>query len=69
MHFFLGALRVNYEFFLFSAGIDTSRLSLRFAILHMAAYPAIQLKVQQEIDRVVGKSYHYGHKPTLFCLI
>lgn len=39
---------------IFFAGIDTSRLTLRFALLHMAAYPDIQAKVQEEIDRVVG---------------
>lgn len=46
---------LNYSIFdLFPAGIDTSRLSLRFAMLHMVAYPDIQKKVQEEIDRVVG---------------
>lgn len=39
---------------IFFAGIDTSRLTLRWAILHMAAYPEIQTKVQEEIDRVIG---------------
>ncbi|KAH3693893.1 steroid 17-alpha-hydroxylase/17,20 lyase-like isoform X2 [Dreissena polymorpha] len=39
---------------IFFAGIDTSRLTLRFAVLHMIANPKIQQKVQQEIDRVVG---------------
>ena len=38
-----------------SAGIDTSRLTLRWALLHMVAYPNIQKKVQEEIDKVVGK--------------
>ena len=41
-------------FIFYIAGIDTSRLSLRFAILHMVAYPEIQKKVQEEVDRVVG---------------
>ena len=44
----------NDNFFL-SAGIDTTRLTLRFALLHMATYPEIQARVQEEIDRVVGK--------------
>lgn len=39
---------------IFFAGIDTSRLTLRYAILHMAVYPEIQSKVQDEIDSVVG---------------
>ncbi|WAR13178.1 CP17A-like protein [Mya arenaria] len=40
---------------IFFAGVDTSRLTLRFALLHMAAYPDIQAKTQEEIDRVVGR--------------
>ena len=39
---------------IFFSGIDTSRLTLRYALLHMAVYPEIQSKVQEEIDRVVG---------------
>ena len=39
---------------IFFAGIDTSRHTLRYAILHMVAYPHIQTKVQEEIDQVVG---------------
>ncbi|XP_053403116.1 cytochrome P450 2D15-like [Mercenaria mercenaria] len=37
------------------AGIDTSRFTLSGAILHMVAFPDIQEKVQEEIDRVVGR--------------
>ena len=40
-----------------TAGIDTSRLTLRWALYHMAVYPEIQAKVQEEIDSVVGKDY------------
>ncbi|KAH3850486.1 hypothetical protein DPMN_092898, partial [Dreissena polymorpha] len=40
---------------IFFAGINTSRSTLRFAVLHMIANPKIQQKVQQEIDRVVGQ--------------
>ncbi|WAR13177.1 CP17A-like protein [Mya arenaria] len=36
------------------AGLDTSRLTLQFELLHVAAYPDIQAKAQEEIDRVVG---------------
>lgn len=38
-----------------SAGIDTSRITIYFAIRYMAGLPDIQSKVQEEIDRVVGK--------------
>ncbi|XP_060558042.1 steroid 17-alpha-hydroxylase/17,20 lyase-like [Ruditapes philippinarum] len=40
---------------IFFAGIDTSRFTLRFALLHMVAFPDIQGKVQEEIDNAVGK--------------
>ncbi|WAR13111.1 CP17A-like protein [Mya arenaria] len=40
---------------IFFAGVDTSRMTLRFALLHMAAYPDIQAKAYEEIDRVVGR--------------
>ncbi|XP_053404194.1 steroid 17-alpha-hydroxylase/17,20 lyase-like isoform X2 [Mercenaria mercenaria] len=40
---------------IFFAGIDTSRFTLSGAILHMVAFPDIQEKVQEEIDRVVGR--------------
>ena len=36
------------------AGIDTTRILLRYAILHMVAFPDIQTKVQEEIERIVG---------------
>ena len=39
----------------FSAGLDTSRFTIQFALLHMAAYPEIQKKVREEIDNVVGE--------------
>ncbi|XP_060557494.1 steroid 17-alpha-hydroxylase/17,20 lyase-like isoform X2 [Ruditapes philippinarum] len=40
---------------IFFAGIDTTRYTLKGAILHMVAFPDIQEKVQKEIDMVVGK--------------
>ncbi|XP_060566927.1 steroid 17-alpha-hydroxylase/17,20 lyase-like [Ruditapes philippinarum] len=40
---------------IFFAGVDTSRFTLRFALLHMVAFPDIQQKVQEEIDNVVGR--------------
>ena len=52
---------------IFAAGIDTSRHTLRYAILHMVAYPDIQAKVQEEIDRVVGRNElpKLCHRPNL----
>ena len=38
-------------------GTASSRSTLRYAILHMVAYPDIQRKVQEEIDRVVGEGF------------
>ncbi|XP_060575560.1 steroid 17-alpha-hydroxylase/17,20 lyase-like isoform X1 [Ruditapes philippinarum] len=40
---------------IFSAGTDTSRFTLQYALLYMVAFPDIQEKVQEEIDNVVGK--------------
>ena len=52
---------------IFFAGVDTSRLTLRYAILHMAAYPEIQSKVQEELDRVIGPDElpKVSHRPYL----
>lgn len=43
-------------------GTETTRLVLRYLILHMAAYPDIQTKVQEEIDCVVGRKELPGMK-------
>ncbi|KAL5004363.1 hypothetical protein ScPMuIL_017819 [Solemya velum] len=40
---------------IFIAGVDTSRFTTNWVLLHMAAFPEIQAKVHEEIDRVVGK--------------
>ncbi|KAL3846938.1 hypothetical protein ACJMK2_017879 [Sinanodonta woodiana] len=39
---------------IFLASFDTSRLTLRFALFHMAQYPDIQEKVYKEINEAVG---------------
>ncbi|KAK3581603.1 hypothetical protein CHS0354_017462 [Potamilus streckersoni] len=39
---------------IFQAGIDTTRLTLRFALFHMAQYPNIQEKVHKEINEAVS---------------
>jgi len=43
---------MHYALFI-SAGIDSSRYTLRFVLMHMAQHPEIQKKVQDEIDSVV----------------
>ncbi|XP_053400359.1 steroid 17-alpha-hydroxylase/17,20 lyase-like isoform X2 [Mercenaria mercenaria] len=52
---------------IFFAGIDTSRFTLRFALLHMVAFPDIQEKVQEEIDNAVGRDRlpGVGDRPNL----
>lgn len=40
---------------IFFGGADTTRLTIKAAILQMVAFPDIQEKVQKEIDSVVGK--------------
>ncbi|KAL0972844.1 hypothetical protein UPYG_G00195430, partial [Umbra pygmaea] len=39
---------------LFSAGIETTSSTLRYAFLMMIRYPSVQEKVQKEIDEVIG---------------
>ena len=54
-------------FDIFIAGFQTSRATLRFAVLYMIAYPEIQTKVQDEIYRVVppGEFPQLCHRPQL----
>ncbi|XP_022089789.1 cytochrome P450 2J6-like [Acanthaster planci] len=41
---------------LFAAGTETSAVTLQWALLYMVACPQVQARVQQELDRVVGRS-------------
>ena len=40
---------------LFGAGFATTKETLRYSILMMALYPDIQVRVQEEIDQVIGR--------------
>ncbi|KAK4304852.1 hypothetical protein Pmani_023223 [Petrolisthes manimaculis] len=57
---------VRTIFDLFTAGYDTTSNMLRWIILYMAAYPRVQLKVQEELDEVVPRdtlpSHQYRHR-------
>ncbi|XP_073442755.1 cytochrome P450 2D14-like isoform X3 [Dendrobates tinctorius] len=46
---------------LFIAGSETTGVTLRWAVLFMILYPDVQSKVQEEIDRVIGRE----RKPTM----
>ncbi|XP_069688633.1 methyl farnesoate epoxidase-like [Periplaneta americana] len=46
-------LQLIYE--LFIAGSDTTSGSLSFAFLYMVLYPEVQVKVQKELDDVIGR--------------
>ena len=43
-------------FEIFMAGTETTANSLRWAVLYLMEYPEAQTKIQQEIDRVVGRN-------------
>ncbi|KAM9316087.1 cytochrome P450 2K1-like [Gastrophryne carolinensis] len=48
---------------LFSAGMETTSTTLRWAMLLMMTYPDIQEKVQEEISRVIGSAQPlYNHR-------
>ncbi|XP_038053290.1 cytochrome P450 2U1-like [Patiria miniata] len=52
---------------LFGAGMETTTSTLRWALLYMIAYPETQTRVQQEMDRVVGRNRlpRYTDRPSL----
>ena len=45
----------NTLFDLFLAGSETTSTTLTWAVLYMARYPEVQRKVQDELDRTVGR--------------
>lgn len=57
-------------FDLFSAGFDTTSNMLRWVILYMAAYPQVQLKVQEELDEAVPRdtlpSHQHRHRSVFY---
>ena len=58
-----------------SAGTDTSRTTLNWVILLVAAHPEVQEKMQKEIDDVVGMvgvnrvKHNYVHKHNVLKLL
>lgn len=44
-------------FFFVAAGIDTSRYTLFWTILYLVAFPDIQEKAFEEIEKAVGKTW------------
>jgi cytochrome P450 len=45
---------------LFSAGAESTSNTIAFAILYMILYPDVQVKVQTELDNVVGRDRFPG---------
>ncbi|XP_069830382.1 cytochrome P450 2K6-like [Dendropsophus ebraccatus] len=58
---------------LFSAGMETTSTTLRWALLLMMKYPEVQEKVQEEISRVIGLAQpmysHRGQMPFTHAVI
>ncbi|XP_071983271.1 cytochrome P450 2D15-like [Engystomops pustulosus] len=46
---------------LFTAGIETTTTTLRWALLFMLLYPEVQMNIHREIDEVIGRN----RKPTM----
>ncbi|XP_047480020.1 cytochrome P450 2L1-like [Penaeus chinensis] len=61
----LDLMRIIFD--LFSAGFDTTSNTLHWFILHMARFPEVQRRVQQQIDDVVPRDTlpSYQHKSRL----
>lgn len=41
---------------LFSAGAESTSNSIEFILLYMVLYPEVQAKMQEELDRVLGRA-------------
>ena len=45
---------VMHDFF--AAGKDTTSNALNWAVLYLVHYPDVQIKLYEEVERIVGKS-------------
>ncbi|XP_072041400.1 cytochrome P450 2C5-like [Amphiura filiformis] len=55
----------------FGAGTETTATTLRWALLYMLKYPAVQKKVHEELDSVIGRDRlpKMSDKPNLPCTV
>ena len=57
MHKFCACFILNTLILILKGGNDTISSTLSFGILFLVAYPGVQKKVQEEIERVLGDGY------------
>ena len=50
---------------LFMAGSETTSTTLTWAMLFMVRYPQVQVRVQEELDRVIGRNRNPSLKDRL----
>ena len=55
----------NTLFDLFLAGSETTSTTLTWAMLFMVRYPQVQARVQEELDRVIGRNRNPSLKDRL----
>lgn len=50
----LGKYLAGIMYNLFNGGVDTGNNTLTWAMLYLGCWPEVQVKIQEELDRVVG---------------